>query len=283
MPPVPPAPRRNVNIRSSTQYSRGRRLSKSGSSIRGSGFQGEKGFAAPHIIQRMTSAQAEPHPPDWRQSRWLAIAELAVIGGIFVADHRFRVIPLSETPFMLLVGWISLRLRGLRWRDLGLARPASWGRSIALGLVAGIAMELISTFVTVPFFTRMTGKPPDLAEFKPLVGNLVLVLELLIPAWILAAFGEELVHRGYLLNRLADLGGRGRGAWIAAIVLGSAFFGWCHEYQDWTGILQEGLAGLVLGLLYFANRRNLTVPIVAHGVSNTVAFLLIYLDKYPGV
>jgi hypothetical protein len=70
----------------------------------------------------MISAQAEPHRPDWRQSRWLASAEMVVIAAIFVADHRYRLIPLSETPFMQMVGWISLRLRGMRWRGLAFAR-----------------------------------------------------------------------------------------------------------------------------------------------------------------
>jgi membrane protease YdiL (CAAX protease family) len=40
---------------------------------------------------------------------------------------------------------------------------------------------------------------------------------------------------------------------------------------------------VALGLFYLACGRNLAIPIVAHGISNTVAFLLIYLDRYPGV
>lgn len=44
-----------------------------------------------------------------------------------------------------------------------------------------------------------------------------------------------------------------------------------------------GFAGLLLGLLYLGCGRNLTVRIVAHGVSNTLAFLPIFFDRYPGV
>jgi len=32
-----------------------------------------------------------------------------------------------------------------------------------------------------------------------------------------------------------------------------------------------------------ASRRNLLVPIVAHGVSNSLAFVLIYSGRYPGL
>ena len=63
----------------------------------------------------------------------------------------------------------------------------------------------------------------------------------------------------------------------------SVYFGWAHGDQQVTGMMQEAFAGLLLGILYLACRRNLTSPIVAHGVANTVAFVLIYLDRYPGV
>jgi len=48
-------------------------------------------------------------------------------------------------------------------------------------------------------------------------------------------------------------------------------------------MLQEGFAGLLLGALYLISGRTLTVPIVAHGASNTLAFILIYFNRYPGV
>jgi len=86
------------------------------------------------------------------------------------------------------------------------------------------------------------------------------------------------------MNRLADLGHRSRPAWLVSLILTSALFGWAHrEGQGFPGMLQEGFNGLLLGLLYLASGRNLVVPIVAHGVANTLAFVLIYLGRYPGV
>ncbi len=218
----------------------------------------------------------------WRESRSLALCELALVVALAVAD-LYGLVPLSKTPFLLALGWASLRLRGLRWRDVGFSRPPSWPRALALGTLAGIAMEIFSTFVSVPLLSRLAGKPPDLSDFRPLVGNLGLVLAMIAASWLLAAFGEELVYRGYLMNRVAGLGRGTPGAWLASLVLVSAYFGWAHEAQALTGMLQEGFAGLLLGLLYLGSGRNLTVPIVAHGVSNTVAFILIYFDRYPGV
>lgn len=230
----------------------------------------------------MTANAAAPQAR-WRQSPWLAVGEVLLAFAVTVAD-RFGLVPLSNTPFLFILGWISLRLRGLRWRDVGLVRPPSWLRALAVGSAAGIAMELLALFVTEPLFARLVGRHPDLSDFRPLVGNFGLLLGLLALSWLLAAFGEEMVYRGYLLNRVAGLGQDTRGSWIVSLIVVSAFFGWAHgESQGLTGMLQEGFAGLLLGLLYLGSGRKLAVPIVAHGVSNTLAFVLIYFGRYPGV
>jgi membrane protease YdiL (CAAX protease family) len=218
----------------------------------------------------------------WRDSRWAAPAEAALIVALTAGDY-YGVVPISSTPFFLALGWLSLRLRGLRWRDVGLVRPPRFARALALGAVAGLAMETFSTLVTVPLLSRLTGAPPDLSEFRSTVGNVRLLLLWLALNWTLAAFGEELSFRGYVMIRLADLGRGTREAWLASLVVTSALFGWGHGGQGLTGMVQEGFAGLLLGVLYLWSGRNLTMPIVAHGVANTLAFVLIYLGRYPGV
>ena len=201
---------------------------------------------------------------------------------LVVADF-YHMVPLSRTPFLFALGWLSLRARGLKWRDVGFTRPDGWMRALAVGCLAGVCMEVFSTFVSVPFFSRLAGRPPDLSDFQPLVGNLELVIILMVPMWLMAAFGEEMVFRGYLMNRVAGIGRKTPPAWLGSLIVVSAFFGSSHEAQGLTGMVQEGLAGLILGLLYLGSRRNLAVPIIAHGISNTLAFVLIYLDRYPGV
>ncbi len=213
---------------------------------------------------------------------WLVSGELAAIVLIEIADAK-GFIPISKTPFLLLLGWLSLRLRGVGWRDVGLAHPASWVRIIVWATAAGLALELFCTFVTVPLLSRFVGQPPDLSDFRPMVGSLRLVLLFTLINWPLAAFGEEMVYRGYLMNRIAGIGGGGRWAWTLSLVTVSALFGAGHFYQGPTGMIQESISGLLLGLVYLAARRSLWMSIVAHGISNQVAFLLIYFDRYPGV
>lgn len=120
----------------------------------------------------------------------------------------------------------------------------------------------------------------ELAMYWRSACSLALFLTL---SWILAAFGEELCFRGFLLQRLARVLGGSQTAWIVALLVSSAFFGWGHTEQGAAGWVQEGLSGLLLGVLFLACQRNLAVPIIAHGISNTLAFVLIYLGRYPGV
>ena len=233
-------------------------------------------------VPEATQSTPENTAANWRQSKWLAIAELIVVALIFVADFK-HLIYFSKTLYLLLFGWLSIRVRGLRWRDLGLERFRSWKMTIALGIVAGILLESFELFVSQPLLVKYLHKQPDLEVFHDLHGNLQITLIYVALAWTLAAFGEEMVYRGYLMNRVADLFNRTRSAWIISLIVVHLGFGVAHAYQGLTGIIDEGLSGLLLGLIYLRTGRNLSVPIIAHGLGDTIDFLLIFLGKYPGM
>jgi membrane protease YdiL (CAAX protease family) len=91
-------------------------------------------------------------------------------------------------------------------------------------------------------------------------------------AWSVAAFGEEMVYRGYLMDRVADLLNRTRHAWIISLIAVQVGFGLAHAYQGVTGVIDEGLMGLLLRLIYLGTGRNLAVSIVAHGIADTTDF-----------
>jgi len=218
----------------------------------------------------------------WRDSKWLATVEFLLVGLIFYADHR-KLIPISKTPELLLLGWISLRVRKLGWRAVGLTRYRTWPMTIAIGLVLGALLETFQLLVTQPLLARLFGRQPDLELFRMLTGNIKMTLLFIALSWTLAAFGEEMVWRGYVMNRVADVGGRTSRAWIASLVLVSAAFGLAHGYQGLTGWVEEGFAGLALGLMYLRTGNNLAVPIVAHGICNTMDMVLIFSGKFPGM
>ena len=207
----------------------------------------------------------------------LVVAILILVGGLV------GIIPFSSTPFLLLFGWLMMWLRGVGWRNLGLRRPSSWWSTLVLGVAVGVGYQYFSLYVLEPLIARLTGNLPDVSQFAPLIGNKFFLFLSLIVSWTLAGFGEELVFRGYLMNRVADLVGSNRSGWLISLIVVSILFGITHLYQGISGIIVITLHGLLLGALYLATGRNLWVPIIAHGLNDTVGFILIYLGKYPGL
>ena len=218
----------------------------------------------------------------WRDRRWLVLVEFALVVAVYVAREH-HILKVSATPYLFLVAWISLRLRRVRWKEIGFTRYRTWATTLLFGITYGVGLELFDLFGKQPLLTRLLGKPPDLSGFPAVRGNLKYALLIIVLIWVLAAFGEELVYRGYLMSRVADLGRGTRTAWIVSLLLISALFGFSHYNQGLTGIAEEGSDGLILGLMYLAYRRNLSIPIVTHGVCDTIDIALLFLGKYPGL
>lgn len=220
----------------------------------------------------------------WANSRAAGIAELAVVGLIFAADfyHWHHLILISKTLYILLFAWLSLRVRRQTWRSLGWGLYRSWAVTLTLGVSFGLANELLELFVTQPLLVHFFHRWPDLSDLRPLVGNPKMLLVTLALTWTLAAFGEELVYRGYLMNRVADLFGRTRTAWTVSLILTSVLFGFGHFDQGAIGQIENVIGGFLLAIFYLACGRKLAVPIVAHGIQDTIDVVLIFLGKYPG-
>ena len=223
-----------------------------------------------------------PRQLQWRASRGVLLVELLLVTALFAADAH-HMVPFSKTPWLLLLGWGSLRLRGIRWQEIGFSIDSKWREYALAGVFAGIVIEALELFVTQPLLAKATGQLPDLSDFSDMVGNFYLLSRMLVATWVVFALGEELVWRGYVLNRLADLFGRNQGGWAVALVLCSVAFGEAHAYQGSIGVIENIIDGALLAGLYLACGRNLLAPVIAHGVTDTVDFLLIFSGHYPGV
>jgi len=215
-----------------------------------------------------------------RAQRFL-LPELLVATAILAAGFA-GLLPFSATPFLVVFSVVSLWLRGEGARAVGLALRSDWGRTLLLGIGAGIGYQAFSLYVAEPAIARLTGKLPDVSLFAPLAGNVHFLLISLAVAWTLAALGEEFVYRGYLLTRIAHVLGDTSRAWLGALAVTSILFGVGHGYQGVSGMIAAGLGGFVFGLLYLATGRNLWASVIAHGTMDTVGFLLLFLGKYPG-
>lgn len=207
-------------------------------------------------------------------SRLVSAFEVFVGACVVIGHNVWRVVP-NEVPILTVLGLLSFRLRNGGWAAMGFRRPPSWAKAAGFALAAAafriLGGELVDQ-VTARFWPP--AKAPAIAESIP--GNLGAALATLLIVWTFAAFGEEISYRGYLLNRSAEvLGGSTAAAWAGAIFV-AVLFGVGHWYKGPAGVLDSGFAGLVLGGAYVLSRRNLWVPILAHGFIDTFGVAALY-------
>jgi membrane protease YdiL (CAAX protease family) len=152
--------------------------------------------------------------------------------------------------FLFPFSWISLWLRKISWRDLGMSRPTSWLRTIVFGAIIGVVYQLIELWLIDPLLIRLVNEPMDLSQFEPIRGSVPNLVVWVIIGWIIGAFAEELVFRGYLLNRFADLIGHNRVGWGVALLGSSALFSIGHTYLGIAGVLENFVYACVFAGVY---------------------------------
>jgi membrane protease YdiL (CAAX protease family) len=184
--------------------------------------------------------------------------------------------PLKMALLVLVASGLLWRSGG-RWSDLGLSRPRPWWRALLVafgGYVVGyLAAGLLVKLAYPALHLAPPGVPPFLARLR---GNLGEYLYWMIPVtWGSAAFGEEMLFRGFVLDRLDQLM-RGKALW-AAVVVQAALFGAAHLYLGASGALVAGTLGLVLGAAFIVAGRNLWPCIVIHGLVDSTSVTGVFL------
>jgi len=208
--------------------------------------------------------------------RWTSLFEVAV-GVFLVLGHNvFRVVP-NEVLFLFALFWVSFKLRDGGWKVAGLKRPNSWRQTLVLALAGTVVLQVGSELLVQPLAQQIWHQPEQVSSLLSSGMTTKKALLTLAIIWTFAAFGEELGYRGYLLTRAADLGDRSRVAYVIAMVCIAVLFGFGHYYKGPAGVLDSTYSGLVLGTLFLLSGRNLWAPILAHGLSDTVAVLAVYL------
>jgi membrane protease YdiL (CAAX protease family) len=205
-------------------------------------------------------------------SRALSAFEFCLGAFIVIGHNVFHIVP-NEVIVLSLLGLISIRLRDGSWSAMGFKRPASWRRILLIAVVAAILRILLGQFLIEPITGFFWPKPTAPAMANEITGNVNIALIAFLLVWTFAAFGEEIAYRGYLLTRAADVGTRSVAAYWIGVVLVSILFGYGHYYKGASGVIDSGVAGLILGSAYMLAGRTLWVSIFAHGFIDTFGII----------
>jgi len=202
--------------------------------------------------------------------RALAAVEVALAVAAIVLD---LVVP---SLVLLVLAALSLAVRREGPATLGLRRPAHT-RSMCLQAGAlGLGWTVVTVVLIRPVVEHLLGAREDMSQYAGLQGDLPALLGLLVLSWTLAAVGEEVAYRGYLLTRLRELLPGGRAWAVVAAVVAAVLFGWLHREYGVVGVVQVTVDALFFTALRFGY-RSLWAGVVAHGVVNTVGIVAVFL------
>jgi membrane protease YdiL (CAAX protease family) len=198
---------------------------------------------------------------------------LGLVSVLIILAGNFLFAPLSA--FLVLV-WVSLS--HTPWREIGYVRPKSWSRTLAIGVVFGVAFKFLMKAIVMP----LLGAPPVNQAYHWVTGNTALPAMIFLMI-VVAGFGEETLYRGWMFERLGKLFGTNGWAKASIVLLTSVVFALPHYIdQGIPGVEQALITGLVFGTI-FARTGRIFLLMIAHAAFDLAALAMIYWDFEPTV
>ena len=184
---------------------------------------------------------------------------------------------------MLIVVWFGIKLRGETWKDIGLSfksitpkegfKVFLWSLLVFLLAMAGFVIGSI-------IMANITGIPEgsaDMSGYDYLKDNIGMLILTLIGVYIVSSFGEEVIYRGFLINRISQIGMSTKKAQWIAVILSSLIFGFVHYEWGPMGVGQTTIMGLALGICYLKLKKRLWILVLAHAYMDTILMLQMYM------
>ena len=158
------------------------------------------------------------------------------------------------------------------WSDLGFVRPRNWILTVTIGIVFGVTFKLVMKTIVMP----LLGAPAINSAYHYLAGNTAALPGIIFVMIVVAGFGEEMLFRGYMFERLGKLLGSSIVATTSIVVLTSLIFGAEHlKDQGLAGAEQATIVGLAYGTIY-AKTRQIWLLMIAHATFDIAAVAIIY-------
>ncbi|WP_299530283.1 CPBP family glutamic-type intramembrane protease [Ulvibacterium sp.] len=174
-------------------------------------------------------------------------------------------------------------LRRANFGDLGLVLPI-WSSKTYLKMVLWslflFVITLLSFVLGSIVMSVLTVAPaqPDVEGYQYLKENPWAFMVSLLGIYLVSSFGEELVYRGFLIQRISWLLEGTKFQRTYAILISALVF--CLAHYSWgvSGMVQTGFMGLVLGTFHIRYKNRMIVLILAHAYMDTLLLGSIYFS-----
>ncbi len=206
------------------------------------------------------------------------ISIMFLIREVYIPKVGFIVNGLFWSITTLIVAQWRMKVRKVKWKDLGLYKPKSFITTLSVSAL--ILFSVVISIVTfeilkdhLPFsIAPDTSSDSAVSKFGNLKGNW-LHFFLILPAIWLESMLEEVLDRGFLINWVEKLLSSTTIATIIAVLFQATLFGFRHSYDLSSRSITVGIIGLIMGIAYVKGGRNLWPLIIAHCILNTMSMM----------
>ena len=211
-----------------------------------------------------------------KQEKWTSLAQLILV--YLLVFNPWTVFPYT----FVLISSIILILTYWKYKSfspLGLKIKPGILKIIGITLLPFVIVEPVFDFVIQPLINWLANESPDYSSFQSIAYDTSRYLKYIGLIWIIAAFGEELMFRGFLFLQLNVLLPPMKFKRILLVIASAMMFALPHAYQGLSGMITTFVFGLIFGTTYIRFNYNLWIVIVLHGLIDSFFITLAYMDQ----
>lgn len=181
---------------------------------------------------------------------------------------------------MLILVWTGMKLRGQNWSNFGLTFHLP-GRKEAIRTfvrslfvcVLGLGGYVLGAII----MANISGMPEsaDMSNYEYLQNNIFMLILTLCGVYIVSSFGEEVIYRAFLINRLGELGLDSKYGKLVAVAISAVIFGLAHYEWGPAGIVSTAFMGFLMGIFY-VKYKNLWILVLAHAYMDTLLLVPLF-------
>ena len=184
---------------------------------------------------------------------------------------------------MLTIVFTGIKLRGEGLNHFGFGfKKVTWKTGLKMVLQSILVLILVVAGFVIGsiIMANITGIPEssDMSGYDYLKDNIGMLLLTLFGVFIVSSFGEEVIYRAFLINRISELGLSSNIGKIIAVIISAVIFGLAHYSWGLMGIVQTSFMGLALGLCYLKLKKRIWILILAHAYMDTILMLQLYFN-----
>ncbi len=199
-----------------------------------------------------------------------------IIAFAFLFPH-FKLPMFSYTIIVLIIVWLFLKIISHEnFNDIFFSFKNFKIKSIWIGALTAIILFCFVQFLFLPLAKKLLPHEIiDLKDFDFIKGNFINYIFILLMAFLVGGFYEEIIFHGFIFTRLEKIFGSKKG-FIISFVITNLLFCAYHFQQGLLGIINAFIAGCFYHILILRYNRNLWYGIFLHTFFDFIGLTFIY-------